>query len=121
MTPIENNWYFAMHAVAAISLVVVVFLFAGRLDRWFCKHEWTLLQRTYSKPPMTGVSLNYPESYWLSSVPEMMQEKRLAFERDTRGVTCLLLQCAKCKKVLHEEMWGAPVDGRTETEVGEKT
>jgi hypothetical protein len=112
MTQYIHNW--ALQALAVIALVALVGQFTGWFDRWFCKHDWAVIQKTYSKPPMTGVSLSYPEFYWYSDAPVMMKEKRLAFERDTRDVTCLLLQCKKCKKVLHEEMWGAPVEARGE-------
>lgn len=70
----------------------------------FCKHNWQSIGVTYSPPPRRMGGIPSCDSLDLPEVQRM-------FERDSRGVTCVLMRCSLCNKTKQEELWGAPIDG----------
>ncbi len=68
---------------------------------WFCAHNWTTVQVTYA-PPTDAIS---SVKGWPGAVKPIL-------ERAVHGVTTVLLQCSKCRRLKTVEMLGAPVEGK---------
>lgn len=58
-----------------------------------CKHQWSIIKRTYTTPVVVNMT-----------GPAKMSE--YLFERLSLGVTTVLLQCDRCKATRKEEMLG---------------
>lgn len=58
--------------------------------KWFCKHNWAKIKETNTQPIPNR---RFECSEWLA-------------ERLICGVTTVLFQCSKCKKIRKEEMLG---------------